>query len=135
MTSAPTHPIINKNKRNAKIFSSYKGVIFRTLKGVIFIKYDACELIADPIPLISTTSGFVSPPDDLFDAGLSDTFQKIKIEIARTANVEQTIVNKVVKLSSSSLITVEFKSSLAQPVELLIILELFANGISNTPKK
>ena len=93
------------------------------------------ELIADPIPLIRTTSGFVSPPEDFLDAGLSDTFQKIKIEIARTANVEQTIVNKVVKLSSSSLITVEFESSLAQPVELLIILELFANGVSNTPKK
>ena len=114
-----------------KSFLLTKGVIFRTLK-VIFIKY---MIYADPNPLIRTTSGFVSPPDDLLDAGLSDTFQKIKIEIARTANVEQTIVNKVVKLSSSSLITVEFKSSLAQPVELLIILELFANGVSNTPKK
>ena len=84
---------------------------------------------------MSTTSGFASPPEDLFEAGLSDSFQNIKIEIARTAKVEQTIVNKVVKLSSSSLITVEFESSFAQPVELLIILELFANGVSNTPKK
>ena len=84
---------------------------------------------------MSTTSGFASPPEDLFEAGLPDTFQKIKIEIAKTANVEQTIVNKVVKLSSSSLITVEFESSFAQPVELLIILALLANGLSNTPKK